>query len=306
MKKENFWKTVAFISVLSFLILLKSRFQFSQDFSDELMKSIISREFISNLLAVAISGGLSIFILYKQSKHAEKNLEIQIKNQEQQLNQQLELSKTQFENQQNESKMQFKQQLELSREQFNKQQYLDIKKIELNYNLENLENIKRLLNELLSLSEYKIKPLTERVIKQHDYWFNPNDYDFSPRKENWDRDYQYFIDLITRVHAINNELNTYSRIFDGKISDEISSFLKEFFGLDFYEKSISEVWENIERHKSEKSEFNFRDENFDYIVPTMQILNKIFVLTQMVIPEQVDANIVELKSLYSEEKKVTS
>ncbi|MGK0719103.1 hypothetical protein [Streptococcus uberis] len=283
MKKENFWKIVAFISVLSFLILLKSRFQFSQDFSDEFMKSIFSREFISNLLAVAISGGLSIFILYKQSKHAEKNLEIQIKNQEQQLNQQMELSKYQFES----------------------QQYLEIKKIELKYNIENLENIKKLLNELSNITENKIKPLTELVFKQHDYWHNPAIYDVPPIQENWDRDYKYYSDLMTRVHAINNELSTFASLLDGKIHYAILDFINSDFGLLFYKKQMTEVWEVIEKHRAENTEINYRDENVEYVVTAFHIYEKIIVLTQSTIPIEINRNIKELKKLFVKEKKDT-
>ncbi|MFZ2186436.1 MAG: hypothetical protein WAV43_06290 [Streptococcus parauberis] len=284
MNRRNYWKVVAIIEILIIIGLLISKLQLSKETTIIITKSIFSKEFLSSFFGAAVAAIISLFVFYKQSRQAEKIMNVQIETQEKQLN----------------------QQLQLSNEQFNEQQYLDIKKIELNYNIENLENIKSLLNELLNITENKIKPLTELIINQHEYCFNPVLYDNPPLQENWDRDYQKYTDLMTRVHAINNELSTYSQIFDSKFQNSLTNFLNGDFGLFFYEKHMTEVWGNIVKYKSDQREFNFRDENFEYIVPTLHILENIFVLTQTTIPVEINRNIKELKDLFVTEKKDTN
>ncbi|KKF60430.1 hypothetical protein JavanS624_0014 [Streptococcus satellite phage Javan624] len=290
MKKENFWKIVAFISVLSFLILLKSRFQFSQDFSDELIKSIVSREFISNLLAVAISGGLSIFILYKQSKHAEKNLEIQIKNQEKQLNQQLELSKTQFEDQQRSSK-----------EQFLIQQDLTVEIIFLDFYLKKLEIINGFLSDLLILSENILDKTDKMMFLQDQLEKCVQDPDFNirfnqclPKLNSLQLD---FNELAQKINMLKAKIKVYAVLFDQDFSVHISNVISGEGGLTQFEQNFHEVWKINSKQIRESKHFQVV-KTIEYNKAYYKLKGAIDEMTLIKIPLEMNNKVQSLKGLY--------
>ncbi|EGE53833.1 hypothetical protein [Streptococcus parauberis] len=297
MKKRNYWRLTAII-----IILFISRFKFSKETTVLMTKAVFSREFFSSFFGAAVAACITLYVFFKQSKQAENIMKTQIETQENQLNQQLESSNIQFKDQQEMAKLQFQTQIEVQTEQFNKQQIFEFKKIEIEYYLEKVQEVNNLLLRVKEITENGFKPLTIRMTElQTDLRSNQNKelfhLYFKKNLPQIEALYLEYYKFSIEIHEISNKLIVFSELFDTGLSKHILDFVRGEFGLEFYETNLVEIWWENNIQNSYKKYSEHKSENFDNIVPTLKIYEKVLNLDQRVIPFEIKNKHSELKEL---------
>ncbi|EMF48565.1 hypothetical protein [Streptococcus parauberis] len=285
-----------FFPLLILLIVLffnKTIVQVDKDISKALIY-LVSDNLVSSIIGAiigAITGGLfALGIAIISNNRQERHSEAQLTKQEEHAEQLLI------------------RQFKLSEEHFKKQQLLELKKGELNYYLDNLNQAEILLVELDELINNKLTPLTIQMINlEDDLKYNHDSRLFDSLYENSKIRIHSYYDSFTRdyqrLREINIQLMGMSSFFDTDILGYFDILLKEHptkdnSGLENFVTYINKIWMPI----NDQHFFDvYQKYNFDlveYEIIATDVKNNILKLTTDIIPLKRKKKFEEIKSLF--------
>ncbi len=256
--------------------------------------SLVSNNLVSSIVGAAI-GGLIAYLIATIGNNRQEKFETR-----------------QFETQQKNSDIQFNRQLKLSENHFKSQQLMELKKIEVDFYIENIITVQELLNELLDLLNRELTPLTKQMISlqnelkqdQHNLLFESS---FEVSLVEIDSYHNSYLKLISRFHDIINRLETLSTLFDSYFSGNLTTLIKgvshrDKSGLIAFEGYMSDLWKANNEQCYTRIYIKYTFDSSDYIVLEMHINEAILNLTQKLILLEKKKKVSELKFYFNEQK----